>query len=192
MAETTSTVPPTQNRTKLLLIPVLAAAFLYLVCAPAEPSGSAIRIAAPSSSTSSQPQLTNVKDLKSTRPLNSIPIASRVTWPSTPLADVLAHNPFKLPAELRLITNSIPINTQPTDNTVDLDEQDEAKKEELRAAIKGQRLAALVKTKKGLGAIIGESVISVGDKVGDRLRVTSIRPDGVVFELVDIEKTDAD
>jgi len=116
--------------------------------------------------------------------VGSIP-GSAVTWPATPLNEVLTVNPFKLPTELRPVTTVANESLQTLAPAEDLKQLDAEKLAELRAAVKAQRLTALVQTNKGVGAIVGDSVVSVGDLVGERLRVTAIRPEGVEVELID-------
>lgn len=178
MAEPASTKKPAPSRKKLLLIPVLGAVLLYVVCAPSN-EGTAPTLAA----RTPEPRQMNPPASSTAA---AYPVAVAVTWPTTPLADVLAFNPFQMPAELKPPVVSVAkVSPLPLTPDVDLKKLDAAKAAELREALKGQRLKALVQTSKGLGAIVGDAVVAVGDIVGERLRVTAIRPDGVLLELID-------
>lgn len=182
MAESASTTKPTPSWKKLLLIPVLGAVLLYVVCAPSNEGAAPTLAARVPEPHQTKPLAPSTAVANSTTGSATVP----VTWPATPLADVMAFNPFQMPAELKSPVDSVDrASSLPLTPDEDLKELDAARAAELRAALKGQRLAALVKTSKGLGAIVGDAVVAVGDLVGDRLRVTAIRPEGVVLELID-------
>ena len=201
------TFAPSQS--KLLMIPVLGAVLLYMVCAPSNdvaPPPKLVRTAEPPSALKTvSPATVAVSTTVATSPhsktslstitmsvteasqkpaVGSIP-GSTVTWPTTPLIEVLVVNPFRMPTELRPVTIVANESLQTLAPAEDLKQLDAEKLAELRAAVKGQRLTALVQTNKGVGAIVGDSVVSVGDLVGERLRVTAIRPEGVEVELID-------
>lgn len=181
MSESASGKQPAPNGKKLALIPVLGAALLYMVASPSDQAVAptlAVRRPEPNSTNPLLPSTTAAKPAAGT--------ATTVTWPATPLEDVLAYNPFQMPAELKPLVEPV-VEPSPLLLTPGQDpgELDVAQAAELRDALKGQRLTALVQTTRGLGAIVGDAVVSVGDLVGERLRVTAIRPDGVLLELID-------
>lgn len=209
MVERSASRKPAPSKSKLLLIPVLGAVLLYLVCGPsndvASPpklvrtaeSSAALNSVSPAtvavsttvgttslSKTSLSTTTMSVTEASQKPAVGSIP-GSAVTWPATPLIAVLAVNPFKMPTELRPVTTVANESLQTLTPAEDLKQLEAEKLAELRAAVKGQRLTALVQTNKGVGAIVGDSVVSVGDLVGERLRVTAIRPEGVEVELID-------
>jgi hypothetical protein len=182
MAEPTSPKNPNPSWKKLLLVAVLGAVLLYVVTSPSDQGTSPTLVARPPEQ---RPTIPSVSSNAMAKPVPGSTTGA-VTWPATPLADVLAFNPFKMPAELKPpvapVTEETPLSLAPA---ADLNELDAAQAAELREALKGQRLTALVQTSKGIGAIVGEAVVTVGDLVGERLRVTAIRPDGVLLELID-------
>lgn len=201
MAERSSSRKSAPRNLKLLLIPVLGAVLLYVVCSPSNavtPPPPLVRASGPQPQTSSAPAA--VSTATATRRAASLATAklateasqkpavgstpgSAVTWPATPLTDVLAVNPFKMPTELKPVVAVAEVPPQPLRQ--DLKEPDSTKTAELRAAVKGQRLTALLHTSKGVGAIVGDNVVGVGDLVGERLRVTAIHSTGVELELID-------
>ena len=178
MSEPVSPRPSFPGWKKLLLIPVLGAVLLYVVCAPPNEGAVPTSAARVPESHRTQPPASVAKPSQGS-------VAVEVTWPATPLADVMAFNPFRLPAELRLPVDPA-ADVSPSPNLdADWNELNTARAAELREALKGQRLTALVQTSRGLGAIVGDAVVAVGDIVGERLRVTEIRPEGVLLELID-------
>lgn len=192
MSEPASPKKSAPNWKKLALIPVLGAVLLYAVASPSDEAAPPTLVVRPaqSGSTNSPAPSTPVSSTNaSSSPTAKKPLqgtTTTITWPATPLEEVLAHNPFRMPAELRPLVASV---TEPSPMLLTPGESPEelevAKGAELREALKGQRLTALVQTTKGVGAIVGDNVVGVGDLVGERLRVTAIRPDGVLFELID-------
>ncbi len=187
MAEPHSKKQVSQNRIKLLLVTVLSVVLLYVIFSQSEHGPVTARVVG-----TSDPRTTNPLSLSDSvksraGSMNPAPgsVLATVAWPATPLADVLAINPFKLLDDLKPV-GLIP-GTTPTvvESGADLAESQDTKSMELRDAIKSHRLKAIVKTPTGIGAIVGDAVIGVGDVVGNRLRVTEIRPIGVVFELIE-------
>lgn len=186
MAERASSNNTQQNRIKLLLIPVLGVIMLYVLFAPGEqapvptlvarlPEGSA-------NGTESAPTEASTQ---------------AVTWPTIPLAEVLARNPFERPEGLKPIRPPEPevvpepvVEVEPVRPPVPVmtaEEQtarEQALAEELQNAAKKYRLTALVRTSNGLGAMVGDNVVTVGQTLDDRFRVAAIRPDGVVLEMI--------
>ncbi len=174
---------PSQNLIKMLLIPVLGAVLYYVLFSPADNTTPATVMAPVGLSSHSRPSPT-------TFPM-ATPEASdsavTVTWPSVPVADVLATNPFRMPEALR--SQTIPVAEDPPAPTPAAVQAQAAEHEkelvaELRAAVKEHRLSGLVRTSQGIGAIVGDEVVTVGDTIGDRLRVTAVRPEGIVLELI--------
>lgn len=200
MAEHSSSQKPAPGKAKLVLIPVLGFVLLYVVCSPSNDIAPPVQLArppvpltstsAPSTAAAVTPSTPTTARATAAWPASeasakssSASATATVTWPATPLAEVLAVNPFKMPTELMPAVAEVEAPPQPL--APDRKELAAEKFAELQAAAKGQRLAALVRTSKGVGAIVGDSVVGVGDRVGDRLRVTAIRPEGVEVELID-------
>jgi len=188
MVERASSKNPPPNRIKLLMIPVLGAIMLYLLFAPSEKVTVPTLVVRPPEGQSANGASTPHSDAH----------AVAVTWPTIPLSEVLATNPFQLPESLKPYRNPEPAVTPepvvqaepvaPPTPPITPEEQaakDEALAAELRDAVKSHRLTALVRTSKGIGAMVGDHVVMVGDKVDDRFRVAAIRPDGVVLELIE-------
>lgn len=172
-----------QSKTKLLLIPVLGIVFLYVLWSPSEPPAApAVSLRPPSGPTVPSPGNAPVAKGAANAPGTS------VKWPTTPLSEVLAKNPFQMPEKLRALATPVaPEPVAPVEPQVTTAERDAELAAALRAAAQTHRLTGLVQTSKGIGAIVGDTVVTVGDKIGDRLRVTSIRRDGVVLELIEPE-----
>ena len=200
MAERPSSQKPVPGKAKLVMIPVLGAMLLYVVCSPSNEVAPPVQLArppVPPTSTSAPSIASALTSLTPTiaRDAAALPASeassksgsasatAAVVWPATPLAEVLSVNPFKMPTELMPAVAVAEVPPQPL--APDRKELAAEKFAELQAAAKGQRLAALVRTSKGVGAIVGDSVVGVGDRIGERLRVTAIRPEGVEVELID-------
>ena len=200
MAERPSSQKPVPGKAKLVMIPVLGAVLLYVVCSPSNEVAPPVQLArapVPSTSTSVASTAAAVTPWTPTtaRGTAALPASeassksgsasatAAVVWPATPLAEVLSVNPFQMPTELMPAVAVAEVPPQPL--APDRKELAAEKFAELQAAAKGQRLAALVRTSKGVGAIVGDRVVGVGDLIGDRLRVTAIRPEGVEVELID-------
>ncbi len=187
MAETAS--PPKSNRTKLIMIPILGAVLLYLVFTPGEQSETptlVARPAAPVTSTNAPPPsppvaLTTV----SPPPVATEKSGRAVIWPSVPLEKVMAINPFKQLPGLKSPPAELVDQSPPGDIDATLADRNAERAAELRAATKTYRVTALVQTSKGVGAMIGDQVVVVGDVLGDRVRVSAIRAEGIVLELID-------
>ncbi|MBM4077564.1 MAG: hypothetical protein FJ267_18210 [Planctomycetes bacterium] len=107
-----------------------------------------------------------------------------VNWPSISVTEIVRHNPFECPLVLKPI---VPKIEQTPLEVPDDTSEDELPRyaEEVREALDGKRLTALVQTPKGLVALIGDDVVRTGDRVGERLRVAAIREKGVILELID-------
>ena len=200
MAERPSSQKPAPGKSKLVLIPILGAVLLYVVCSPSNEIAPPVQLARPSVPLTSTSAASTASTFTPSTPTTaraaaalpaseassksgSASTTAAVTWPATPLAEVLAVNPFRMPTELMPAVAVAEVPPQPL--APDRKELAAEKFAELQAAAKGQRLAALVRTSKGVGAIVGDSVVGVGDRIGDRLRVTAIRPEGVEVELID-------
>ena len=200
MAEHPSSQKPASGKAKLVMIPALGAVLLYVVCSPSSGIAPPVQLARPpapptSTSAASTASAVTPSTPTTTRVAAALPASeassksgsasatASVIWPATPLAEVLAVNPFKMPTELMPAVAAAEVPPQPL--APDRKELAAEKFAELQTAAKGQRLAALVRTSKGVGAIVGDSVVGVGDRIGDRLRVTAIRPEGVEVELID-------
>lgn len=186
MVERASSKNPPPNRIKLLMIPVLGAIMLYLLFAPSETVTVPTLVARQPDGQGANAKSTPHAD------------AAVVTWPTIPLSEVLATNPFQLPESLKPYKNpepevsSVPMvqvePVVPPTPSITPEEQaakDEALAAELRDAVKSHRITALVRTSKGIGAMVGDHVVMVGDKIDDRFRVAAIRLDGVVLELIE-------
>ena len=202
MAERPSSPKPVPGKAKLVMIPVLGAMLLYVVCSPSNEVAPPVQLArppVPPTSTSAPSIASALTSLTPTtaRDAAALPASeasaksgsasatAAVVWPATPLAEVLSVNPFKMPSMLLPAVDEAVAEVPPQPLAPDRKELDAEKLAELQAAVKGQRLAALVRTSKGVGAIVGDSVVGVGDRIGERLRVTAIRPEGVEVELID-------
>lgn len=194
MAEQTAAANPTANKVKLLLIPVLGVIMLYVLFAPGD--------VAPVPKLVARPPVTNSAPANAggaTGGTGTVePQTPAVTWPSIPLADVLMINPFQRPESLKAVPIPPPVETAEPITTAEpmtaeppviTAEQQTARNEEVeqafRAAMKTHRLSALVRTRKGLGAMVGDRVVMVGDELDDRFRIAAIRADGLVLELID-------
>ncbi len=200
MAEHSPPQKPAPGKAKLVLIPVLGAVLLYVVCSPSNEIAPPVQLARPpvpptSTSVASTASVVTPSTPTTARDAANLPASeasaksgsasttATVVWPATPLAEVLSVNPFKMPSMLLPAVDVAEVPPQPL--ALDRKELAAEKFAELQAAAKGQRLAALVRTSKGVGAIVGDSVVGVGDRIGERLRVTAIRPEGVEVELID-------
>ena len=202
MAERSPSQKPVPGKAKLVMIPVLGAMLLYVVCSPSNEVAPPVQLARPpvpptstsmaSTSAAITPSVPTTARDAATWPASeasaksgSASTTTAVIWPATPLAEVLAVNPFKMPSMLLPAVDEAVAEVPPQPLAPDRKELDAEKLAELQAAVKGQRLAALVRTSKGVAAIVGDSVVGVGDRIGERLRVTAIRPEGVEVELID-------
>ncbi len=202
MAERASPQKPAPGKAKLVMIPVLGAVLLYMVVSPSNEVASPVQLARTSPPQTSVPvasstalgtaSVSKVMPQVAGRPASEASAKSGkasttalVTWPATPLAEVLAVNPFKRPAEFAPAVTVTQTPVVPQTLAENRKELAAEKAADLQAAVKGQRLAALVRTSKGVGAIVGDTVVNVGDLIGERLRVTAIRPEGVEVELID-------
>ncbi len=200
MAEHSPPQKPAPGKAKLVMIPVLGAVLLYVACSPSNEVAPPVQLARPpvpptstsvaSTASAATPSTPTAARDAATLPASeasaksgSASATNTVVWPATPLAEVLAVNPFKMPTELMPAVAVAEAPPQPL--APDRKELAAEKFAELQTAAKGQRLAALVRTSKGVGAIVGDSVVGVGDRIGERLRVTAIRPEGVEVELID-------
>ncbi len=188
MAERAVSNNSSQSRIKVIMIPVLGVIMLYMLFAPSE------KVVVP----------TLVVRKPEGQPANGVPMspadnnAIAVTWPTISLSEVLATNPFQLPQGLKPYSKPEPeviaepvvevepvVPAPPPISAAEQAAKDEALAAELREAAKSHRLTALVRTSRGIGAMVGDHVVMVGDKIDDRFRVAAIRPDGVVLELIE-------
>jgi hypothetical protein len=198
MADRSSASSGGGNKLKLVLIPVLGFVLYYVVSSspssPPAPTLTVRQATAPAAASVGQPiaavapsipyvAATQTPPQQPRSAQDRFPVSKAVTWPTSPLAEVLAVNPFKLPRELRQITAKP--TPEPLPLGPDEDEIAVTRTLEMQNAVKGHRLTALVQTSRGAKAIVGENVVGVGDLVGDRLRVTAIHADGVELELID-------
>ncbi|HET6424059.1 MAG TPA: hypothetical protein VFG20_10275 [Planctomycetaceae bacterium] len=194
MAERNTAANPAANKFKLLLIPVLGVIMLYVLFAPGEVAPVPKLVARPPVSSSSTESAVGVTAVT----VPGEPQAQPVKWPSIPLADVLQINPFQRPESLKSvpipppletvepITQAEPVEAVPPPITAEQQAaREEAIQDAIRAAMKTHRLSALVRTRKGLGAMVGDRVVMVGDKLDDRFRIAAIRADGLVLELIE-------
>lgn len=202
MAERASSQKPAPGKAKLVMIPVLGAVLLYMVVSPSNEVASPVQLARTSPPQTSvpvasstalgtasvskvRPQVAGWPASEASAKSGKASTTALVTWPATPLAEVLAVNPFKRPAEFAPAVTVTQTPVVPQTLAENRKELAAEKAADLQAAVKGQRLAALVRTSKGVGAIVGDTVVNVGDLIGERLRVTAIRPEGVEVELID-------
>lgn len=189
MAEQSPAPGMSANRFKLLLIPILCVIMGYVLFAPEEVAPVPTLLVRPPAGT---------VDPTGAVPASGEVSVAPVSWPSIPLKDVLATNPFQRPDTLKAVklpdpvTNVEPmIKPEPTEPPVptvtpeEIAAKEHALQEELRVATKKLRLSALVRTSRGIGAMVGDQVVMVGDKLDERFRVAAIRSDGIVLELVD-------
>lgn len=188
MVNRSASKPSPPSRLKLVMIPVLGAIMLYLLLAPGDQAAVPTLVARPPTSAATKAVGAPHPDAHT----------APVTWPAIPLAEVLSTNPFQRPEGLKPFTPPEPeIIPEPVSAlevvappppTITPEEQaakDEALAAELRDAAKAHRLTALVRTSRGIGAMVGDHVVMVGDKLDDRFRVAAIRADGVVLELIE-------
>lgn len=186
MDERSSRKPPAQSGKKLLLIPVLGVVLLYLVFAPSDDGEAPALVAPPPAANPGASDEASPSSKGSRTRSGPAANAIAVSWPTTPLADVLAVNPFKLPEELKPLVEPVEEDPPPPPAAVAAPEEvAAAKAAELREAMTGLRLGALIRTPSGIGAMVGGTVVLVGDTVGNRFRVIAIRPEGVELELID-------
>ncbi len=188
MADRAASKTPPTSRIKLLMIPVLAVVMMYVLFAPSEKVPVPTLVARP-------PQNQAEGGVSAPHPDASTPA---ITWPTIPLTEVLATNPFELPEALKPYRQPEPVvlpepvvevePVVPPPPPVSREEQAAkaaALAAQLREAVKTHRLTALVRTSRGIGAMVGDHVVMVGDKIDERFRVAAIRPDGVVLEAID-------
>lgn len=192
MAETVTQSPPA-NRTKLVLIPILGAVLLYVVFTPAEQSEVpqlVARPATPAPTPSTPPTSPSIALTTASPPATTAQkTRTTVTWPSVPLAQVMAINPFQMLPGLKSPT--VELAEQPPRGAIDpnLAERQEERSAQLRAMTKSYRVTALVQTSKGVGAMIGDRVVVVGDVLDERVRISAIREEGIVLELIESPAT---
>lgn len=115
-------------------------------------------------------------------------------WPKVSLDEMLLHNPFAQPEMLR---DSIP-ETPPAAEveaaaaaaeaeslqaarSKELDDEQREKLEAVMAEFKNQKVKMILRTDRGVTAVIGDRKVREGDII-DGVRIVSIRPDGVIIE----------
>jgi hypothetical protein len=189
MVDNSPPANPTANRIKMLMIPVLGVILLYFVFTPGDQPAVPTLVARPAGAA-------NGATVAPSAETNTAP----VTWPSIPLSRVLAVNPFQRPESLKPYTIPTPatevaqpvvevaVPPTPPAPMIMPEEQaakDEALQAELEASLKAHRLSAIIRTSKGIGAMVGDRVVNVGDKLDDRFRVGAIRAEGLVLELIE-------
>jgi hypothetical protein len=183
--------PKTANKNwlKLSILPVLFGVLGYVIwsnqsAAPVA-SGDAAPAALPAP-IASAPALSS----KSESPVvPEVKKAKRVAWPKFTTEQILATNPFRGSAAMR--TALKPPEEQMAIASTDkiaAETPEESPEEEidpwaaLTDSFKGDSSAVFLESSKGQVLKVGTKMLKVGDRIGDRYRVTEVRPDGIVVE----------
>ena len=101
-------------------------------------------------------------------------------WPNQPLTEILKHNPFtefvKVPQSASKQLASKPDRRKEATNQL---------LPELLERFSEQPPALLLRSRHGTTAVFDAQTVREGDVLEGGARVVEIRPDGIVFELVD-------
>lgn len=174
MANTPRTPKRFREKVKLALIPLLSAILLAVLSddgeTPSPEATPAVALALRSSSatpTRSSPGMAGRTN--SSRPQE---------WPTMPLGEILAHNPFAFPDAL------LPVPAEPPpvpQRPVTLEDVESANRQELLDQWQSAQITAFYRSKEGPVAIVRSRVLSEGDVLEGGLRVIEIRPDGITY-----------
>jgi hypothetical protein len=103
------------------------------------------------------------------------------SWPNRTLSEIIAHDPFRLQQEVPTISS----NASTSD-----DEEAEEQADAFTQLV--DRFSTTVPdlvlhSRHGASAVIDGNTIREGDVLDGRARVVSIRPDGIILELLDTQ-----
>lgn len=171
---------PAANKVKLALIPVLGLVLVYLVFGSGSSESPAVPTAPPPST--GQPSAPDRPDL-AVQNVTANAEQRTVDWPQRSLQDILRHDPFRIrqavdPAVASEMRGS--------------DEQNAPPEQVSEASLLVGRFAGKVpelvlESRHGTSAVIDGQTLREGDVLDGVARVVSIRPEGIVFELVGTE-----
>lgn len=114
----------------------------------------------------------------------------RVAWPKFSHKEILATNPFRGSRAMQAALKPQPeIPSATAGNTIgansDLEGEEEADFDpwaKLVENFQGKPKGVYIESSKGPAMKIGARLWQVGDQIGERYRITEIRPDGIVVE----------
>lgn len=170
MAEPAGT--PKSQKLKVALIPVLGVCLLVVLNRSDSDRTSAPNAATPTAAATpkepANPTVDKTADAALQRP-----------WPSRSLDEILAFDPFRPRREAPLAA------AQPARQHATPEPQHDPRIEHLMSQYAAQTPDLVLRSQRGVSAVIGSQTLTVGDVVEGGARVVEIRDDGIVFELDD-------
>ena len=188
MAESSTSTRKPANRLKLALIPVLALALLGILSSSGDEAPAAMEDAVTSDSATAE-SVTSEDDVA-----QAVATAKqrKISWPQITLAGVLQHDPFALPPALsQLVTPAASEEQQqngPDDKSASSNEEsvEAAAAEDMQqkmAALQQRHVSVLLRSAKGLAAVIDSKVVHEGELLENGVRVVEIGRDGVILQI---------
>ena len=156
------------ERAKIALVPVLAGVLGVVVLQNGD------HAATPAPTTVAAPARRSAVETSTQAALLQV---RQRSWPDVELNEILSRNPFALPSTSGSEkTAPVSDDVSPPPDVID---------QEILLSIESLNLQAIYESDSGRSALVGTRVLHVGDRLGENLRVSDIRPDGVVIEIVD-------
>ena len=168
------------KRVKMAVIPLLVIVLLYLTFGRSREETN--RPAAIPVTRNPAPQV----DVRPTKLPTRLPekFAGQVTerpWPQRTLAEILNHDPFRLHQPAELVGPLAPSKTEDGEQQA----VDAADVEDLVARFSSKTLDLVLHSRLGTSAVIDGQTVREGDVLEGTARIVEIRPDGIVFELLE-------
>lgn len=162
---------PGSNRLKLIAVPVLAIVLISQLW-PSKPN------AAPAATSASPPSVPET--IAAQIPTSTTP-EPRV-WPNIPLADLLQHNPFAVPADLIPAPPKLvepPPKSPPPSSASGGGTSPAAK----LVALESKRVTIVLMSRQGATAVVDSKPYHVNDYLEPGVQIAEIRPDAVILRV---------
>lgn len=142
--------------------------------------------AGPAAPPPTSPAPTSSVGIKAPAPGQSSGTAPSPPWPTIPLAEAAAYDPFQPLARQPAATPPLAKGRAKTNTSQDSAPR-RARPDQLLAGLRKTGTTAVLRGPHGAEAIVGRRTIRVGDEL-DGFRVVAIEPDGVVLQPATPEK----